>query len=144
MTRLSILYRVKCLKSSNVYAMMDDARNWGIDEMNIKNVRFDCDVLSVLSIVSHRLWVRCVHRAYGYGCMDRYRSVCTCDVCHACVTSTMISGTRLSCMEKFLKLPCPTCPTYQSYILVALSGDTFICGLPCQVSKIGACIRYDG
>ena len=47
-------------------------------------------------------------------------------------------------IEEFSILPCPTCPTYQTYISVGLMHDTFVSALPCHVSEISACIRYDG
>ena len=59
--------------------------------MNISDVRFDCDVLSVSPIVSRRSRICCVHHAYRYGCMGRCLFVCVCDVCHVGVISTMIS-----------------------------------------------------
>ena len=124
--------------------MMDDVRNWGMGEMNISDVRFDCDVLSVSPIVSRRSRICCVHHVYRYGCMGRCLFVCVCDVCHVGVISTMISWARLLCMEKFLKLACPTCLMCQRYILVGFWADTFASSLPCQVSKISVCIRYDG
>ena len=68
----------------------------------------------------------------------------SCDMCDIRVISTMMLRTWFLYIEEFSISPCPTCPTYQSYILVGLSADTFVDTIPCQVSKIGACIRYDG
>ena len=124
--------------------MMDDVRNWDTHETNMNNVRFGCDVFSVLPIASRTSRIRCACRAYGRRCMDRCLFVCVCDVCHSGVISTMILGTRLSCIEEFSKLACPTCLMCQRYILVGLWADTWVGTLACQVSKISVCIRYDG
>ena len=57
---------------------------------------------------------------------------------------TMIFHARLFYIEEFSKLPCPTCPPCQTYISVGLDVDTLLFVLPCPVSKIKRCIRYDG
>ena len=60
------------------------------------------------------------------------------------VRYNMISWTWFLYIEEFSILPCPACPTYQSYISVGFIHDTFVSTLPCPVSKIRQCIRYDG
>lgn len=60
------------------------------------------------------------------------------------VTCNTILWMRFSCIEEFSKLPCPTCPPCQTYILVGFICDTFVDTVTCPVSKIRLCIRYDG
>ena len=67
-----------------------------------------------------------------------------CAICRLHVISTMILHTWFLYIEEFSIFPCPTCPMCQSYISVGVVSDTFADTVTCQVSKINACIRYDG
>ena len=113
---------------------------YGMCETNMNNVRFHpySDWCNMHCVVGSSVgWMRGAHSLIAFAPYVR------CVFCIR-VTCIVILWTWFPYKEEFSKLPCPACPTCQSYISVGFVADTFVSVLPCQVSKIGICIRYDG
>ena len=108
--------------------------------MNIRNVRFIWKALSIMVDVMWDVYTAVCSLWDSYPCSSWFSY----DVCDIRVICNTILCTWFLYIEEFSILPCPTCPTYQSYISVGLSADTLVDTLPCFVSKISVCIRYDG
>ena len=128
---------VSCVRNQRMYTLCWMNCNIGCMQSEHRT----CSFSSMPGLFCHAVcyWFLCLVGSIQVVLAMRIRIMC--DIC---VISTMFLHTWFLYIEEFLILPCPTCPPYQSYILVGIRADTFTDTVPCQVSKISVCIRYDG